>query len=177
MRMLEPDTLYGIEELRGSERDRALGDVRDCRERDLVDISITDMIKSVKAFVNIIGFDIRNYAIYLYEPVRFNLVDTLGDDRNVEDMVDKINSDWSDEVDGACSLTGNYTDCYIYDHFRNIGGTSESSFLTDVEDAVNYAFTTFLNELEESLDNEDHSIEYAIDRNLEFYDDGELYTG
>lgn len=177
MRQLEPETLYSINELTGSARDRAVQDARDRREREVVETDINEMIQSVKVFADSLGFELKNYGIYLYERARFDLVDTLGDDRDVEAMVDKINSEWPDEVNGECSLTGTYTDCYIYDHFENIGGTSASTFTNDVEEAVRYAFTKFLDELEDSLDVTEQLIEYADDRGFEFYEDGELYTG
>lgn len=174
MRQINPEFVYYISELSESSRLNALRNLRDRRETDMMDVTVDEMLKSVKAFAESFGYEFVNYEVYFYSPVRFDLKDTSFDANSIDDLVAKINNNWPDEVNGACSLTGNYTDCYIYDHFKNIGGTSASTFLNDIEDAIRYAVNTFLTELEKELDSEKSAMDYALESGLEFYEDGEL---
>ena len=172
--------VYAINELTETAKEKAFETMWEWYADDFVNHYSEEFLKSAQAFVEKFNMKVTGWSIGLYDRnyIRvktddyFNLTN---EERNA--LVKELNESFESESDGVCSLTGVYTDCYFFDYFTANGKTSYNSIHKDIVEAVDYALRVFVSQEEENSRNEDVLKELAEGRELEFYENGTVYSG
>lgn len=171
-------TVFDLEDLTHSAREQAIRNVQSERAKHASNYLIPEFVDSAKAFAKMYGFRVHDYEIGLFDhsyivTVANGYETYTNEDKNM--MVDKMNAKYKEEADGKCSLTGNYTDCYFFDYFRETKGTSYNTFHKDVPSAIEQALRTFMQDQEKDLTDNEYAAQYADEMGMEFLENGTIF--
>lgn len=169
---------YTIDELTGNAREEALRQISDKWSNDIMEIDFYDLLESIKSFLNIFKLSVTDYEVSLFFP------SFIYDD--VEYYRERESSEINADVQSLnklllntddCTLTGVYTDFYIFDYFRKnkISKVTYNNIHKHLSNISEFALTEFLKDNEENLTTEKHLKDYAYTYDLEFDEDGEIY--
>lgn len=127
----------------------------------------------MQAFAEAFNLSIRDYSFGIYHK---NYVDV-----NTEYYMDLDNGDKNDLVKEAnnlknedCPFTGIHTDLYITDYFKE-NEVTYNDLHKHLDDVLHVAVSNFMNDLENDLENDKNILEFAINEEFEFLEDGRIY--
>lgn len=171
--------VHTIDELKGDALKQALEHVSNRRHQDFVDFAANEFIKSVHVFAKRFGFRLTEYSVGFFDPdthihlENVSYFDYSNDERNR--LVKELNDSIISETNGACSLTGVYTDALIFDYFKDKGGTTYNDLHKDVVLACKDALKRFVSTTQDDILDENASIQFAKDFEMEFLPTGAIY--
>ena len=105
---------------------------------------------------------ILNWEINLYNPSRIDII-TEGymglSNKERNDLITEFRNMIEKEVQGQCSFTGNYTDCYFFDGLKQFGELAYNNFHKAIEHAAKVAVYKFQGDLENMYEDEERHAE------------------
>lgn len=137
--------MYTIDQLSGDVKERALENVRYSLEDLFYESEINDFIKSMWAFLQRYNLKLKAYTIELNARsyVNVELGESFYDE--IDELYELMRSEYMDEANGACSLTGVHTDALFYDRFRDIGfDVTIDTFASELTNSVDVAMRNLL---------------------------------
>lgn len=164
--------VYTIDQLSGESREVALRNVEAVIEGMFYDSELGDFVDSLVGFVNRYHLELGSYRINLHDRSYVNV--SLGSSFYdvVDDLYDLMESEYMDEAEGACGLTGVHTDALFYDYFRDIKfNVFVEDFGSELIKSVELAVKNFVASYEEML-REGNLVSFARDEYMEFNADG-----
>ena len=167
--------MYTIDQLSGDVKERALESVRQSVEDMFYDTELADFMKSLREFLNRYNLNLGGYEIELGASsyVRATLGDSFYDE--IDELYELMRSEYMDEANGACSLTGVHTDALFYDRFRDIGfDVTIDTFASELINSVDVAMRNLLIGYELILDTDESLEQHARDEHITFDQNGKI---
>lgn len=171
--------LYTIEELTGVNRENALDSVSRQRMEDFIEFHAEELRTSMQEAAERFGMTLRECNISLFDRSMV-IVDPTGlpdDNEQLEDLAKWINVNTDDGTNGACPFTGVFYDCYFFDYFAHNGLAKPDTLREDVTRAIAYMLKYAVKDAEESILDDTQCVEYAMENELEFLEDGTIFNG
>lgn len=170
-------TIYELKELFPVAYDKAIEDQKEFWLQDDLSRECNDFIKSMEAITDRLECSILNWEINIYEPSRIDIVteeymELLNSERN--ELITEFRNMIQEEVDGKCSFTGNYTDCYFFDGLKQFGELTYNNFHKAIEYAAQVAVYEFQGDLESMYEDEERHAENMDINNYMFNEYGEM---
>ena len=179
-RIIRLFNLYEYHELPSHVRPVALQHIYDQMYTHAVQHDCDDMKKSVEAFLDrfllkapLLTIDVEEDDFTIrFADAGFSFL-SEGERRA---LVERINGSYVDETDGKCSLTGVFTDCYLFDYFKENGATSGEMLGQDIKRATCFGLKKFIHDMSTDLSTEATLVEYGRDHDLLYFTkDGQPY--
>lgn len=173
--------VYNIEELNKESLEVALEEVCDTMQRDYYSTEFQLFLQSVEEFLenfklrtidyNLGIFDINYIENNSYEYRRIN------DKKTIDKHVITLNNMIKETEEDKFILTGNYTDGFLFDYFRDnkVKQVSYSDIHKHLKRVVEYALDSFIIVLKKDILNTQNVIDYANYNELEFLSSGEIF--
>lgn len=169
--------MYTIDQLSGDVKERALENVRYSVEDLFYESELNDFIKSMWAFLQRYNLKLKAYTIELNARsyVNVELGESFYDD--IDELYALMRSEYMDEANGACSLTGVHTDALFYDRFRDIGfDVTIDTFVSELTNSVDVAMRNLLIGYELILDTDETLEQHARDEHITFNKKGKIIS-
>ena len=168
--------VYSLEELKAVDTEAyedAINNVREDYTETQIDFFYQDMEETMQAFAEAFNISIRDYSFGVYHNSYVN-VDTDDymdlDNEEKNKLVRKANN----LQDEDCPFTGIHTDIYITDYFKE-NEVTYNDLHNHLEDVLDVAVRNFINDLEDDLEDDKNILEYTINEDLKFLEDGSIY--
>ena len=168
--------VYNLEELKAVDTvayDEALDNVREAYTENQIAFFYQDMEETMKGFADTFNISITDYSFGVYHNSYVNV--------NIEDYMDLDNGEKKDLVKKAnnlqyedCPFTGIHTDLYITDYFKE-NEVTYNDLHKHLEDVLHVAVRNFMNDLENDLEDDTNLLEYTVNEELKFLEDGSIY--
>ena len=168
--------VYSLEELKAVDTEAyevAMQNVREAYTDSQIDFSYQDMEETMQAFAEAFNLSIRDYSFGIYHNSYVNVdtdyyMDLENDKKN--DLVKEANNLKNED----CPFTGIHTDLYITDYFKE-NEVTYNDLHKHLDDVLHVAVRNFMNDLEDDLEDDTNILEYAINEEFEFLEDGRIY--
>lgn len=168
--------VYSLEELKALDTEAyevAIQNVREDYTETQIDFFYQDMEETMQEFADTFNISITDYSFGVYHNSYVNV--------NIDDYMDLDNGEKKDLVKKAnslqyedCSFTGVTTDEYITDYFKE-NEVTYNDLHKHLEDVLHVAVRNFMNDLENDLEDDTNILDYAINEDLKFLEDGSIY--
>ena len=168
--------VYEIEELEAVDTqayEEAMNNVREAYKDTQLYFLYQDMEETLEAFAKTFDITIVDYLLGIYLP-SYVITD-------IDDYMDLNNTEKNNLVKEAnnlknedCPFTGIHTDCYITDYFKE-NEVTYNDLHKHLEDVLGVAVRNFVNDLEDDLEDDRNILEYAVEHDFEFLEDGSIY--
>lgn len=168
--------VYSLEELKAVDTEAyevAMQNVRENYTETQIDFFYQDMEETMKAFADTFNISLTDYSFTIYHNSYVNV--------NIDDYMDLDNGEKKDLVKKAnnlknedCPFTGVCTDEYITDYFKE-NEVTYNDLHKHLEDVLHVAVRNFMNDLEDDLEDDNNILEYALNEDMEFLEDGSIY--
>lgn len=168
--------VYSLEELKAVDIEAyedAMENVREAYTDTQIDFFYQDMEETMKEFAKVFNISLTDYSLGVYHNSYVNV--------NIDDYMDLDNGDKKDLVKKAnhlqnedCPFTGVCTDEYITDYFKE-NEVTYNDLHKHLEDVLHVAARNFVNDLEDELEDDTNILDYAIEEDTEFLEDGSIY--
>lgn len=168
--------VYSLEELKALDTEAyevAIQNVREDYTENQITFFYQDMEETMQEFADTFNISIIDYSFGIYHNSYVNV--------NIDDYMDLDNGDKKDLVKKAnnlknedCPFTGIHTDLYITDYFKE-NEVTYNDLHKHLEDVLHVAVRNFTNDLENELEDDTNILDYAIDGDFEFLEDGRIY--
>ena len=168
--------VYSLEELKALDTEAyevAIQNVREDYTENQITFFYQDMEETMQEFAKVFNISLTDYSFTIYHNSYVNV--------NIDDYMDLDNGDKKDLVKKAnnlknedCPFTGIHTDLYITDYFKE-NEVTYNDLHKHLEDVLHVAVRNFMNDLEDELEDDTNILDYAIDGDFEFLDDGSIY--
>lgn len=168
--------VYSVEELEAVDAqayEEAMNNVRESYSETQLTFFCEDMEETMKAFAKAFNITIRDYSFGVYHPSYVNV--------DIDDYMELDNTEKNNLVKEAnnlknedCPFTGIHTDCYITDYFKE-NEVTYNDLHKHLEDVLGVAVRNFVNDLEDDLEDDRNILEYAVEHDFEFLEDGSIY--
>lgn len=168
--------VYEIEELEAVDTqayEEAIQNVREDYTDTQIDFFYQDMKETMQEFADTFNISIRDYSFGVYHNSYVNVdIDDYMELDNTEKkgLVKKANNLKNED----CPFTGIHTDLYITDYFKE-NEVTYNDLHKHLEDVLHIAVRSFMNDLEDDLEDDRNILEYAINEEFEFLEDGSIY--
>ena len=127
----------------------------------------------MQAFADTFSISITDYSFGIYHNSYVNV--------NIDDYMDLENDEKNELVKKAnnlknedCPFTGIHTDFYITDYFKD-NEVTYNDLHKHLDDVLHIAVRNFMNDLENDLEDDTNILEFAINEEFEFLEDGSIY--
>ena len=168
--------VYEVEELEAVDTQAyevAMQNVREEYSENQIVFFYQDMEETMQEFADTFNISITNYSFGVYHNSYVNV--------NIDDYMDLENDEKNELVKKAnnlknedCPFTGIHTDLYITDYFKE-NEVTYNDLHKHLEDVLDVAVRNFMNDLENDLEDDTNILEYAINEEFEFLEDGSIY--
>lgn len=169
--------VYSLEELKAVDTeayDVAMQNIREAYTDTQIDFFYQDMEETMQAFADTFNISLTDYSFGIYHNSYVN-VDT-------DDYMDLDNGEKKDLVKKAnnlknkdCPFTGIHTDLYITDYFKE-NEVTYNDLHKHLYDVLHIAVRNFMNDLENDIEDDTNILEFGINEDIEFLEDGSIYT-
>lgn len=168
--------VYSLEELEAVSTEaysKALDNVREVYKDTQLYFLFQDMEETIKAFAKAFNIYVIDYLIGIYLP---SYVDVDIDNYMELDNTEKKNlvKEANNLKNEDCPFTGIHTDCYVTDYFKE-NEVTYNDLHKHLEDVLGVAVRSFVNDLENDLEDDRNILEYAVEHDFEFLEDGSIY--
>ena len=168
--------VYSLEELKAVDTEAyedAMDNVREAYTDTQIDFFYQDMEETMKAFADTFNISLTDYSFGVYHNSYVNVdiddyMDLENDEKN--DLVKKANNLKNED----CPFTGVCTDEYITDYFKE-NEVTYNDLHKHLEDVLHVAVSNFMNDLENDLEDDNNILDYALNEDMEFLEDGSIY--
>ena len=155
-------TIYELKELFPEAYEKAIEDQKGFWSQDGLTRECDDFIKSIEAIMDSLECSILNWEICLYAPSRIDIItedymELTNKERN--ELIIEFRNMIEKEVQGQCSFTGNYTDCYFFDGLKQFGELTYNNFHKAIEHAAKVAVYKFQGDLESMYEDDERHAE------------------
>ncbi|PAE24057.1 hypothetical protein [Bacillus sp. 7894-2] len=169
--------VYKLNELTGINYRNAIDEISRARAEEWQEFDAEELLTSMRKAAEHFGMRVIDSSVNLFDSSHV-LVDREGfDDEQAEHASQWINERYEDGVNGHCPFTGVHFDCYFFDVFKAQGGAKPETVKQDIVRAITFMLEECVNNAEQSINDDEDSLEYADMHELEFYDDGRIYNG
>lgn len=168
--------VYSLEELKAVDTEAyedAMDNVREAYTDTQIDFFYQDMEETMKAFADTFDISLTDYSFTIYHNSYVNV--------NIDDYMDLDNGEKKDLVKKAnnlknedCPFTGVCTDEYITDYFKE-NEVTYNDLHKHLEDVLHVAVRNFMDDLEDDLEDDNNILDYALNEDMEFLEDGSIY--
>lgn len=149
--------------------------------RDMIEFDWEELKQSMFAFAGVFGLKITDWSVGLFSYnnyIQDNSDDYIdfNDSEVINDDVQELNSYLNDDTE-ILKLTGVWTDLIVFQYFKdnNITAVTYNNIHKHLEEVLNYALQSFIEDCENSLLDENMIREYIINNDMEFTEDGEIH--
>lgn len=168
--------IYSLEELKAIDTEAyevAMQNVIEEYSENQITFFYQDMEETMKGFADTFNISITDYSFGVYHNSYVNV--------NVDNYMDLDNTEKKELVKEAnnlknedCPFTGIHTDLYITDYFKE-NEVTYNDLHKHLDDVLHVAVRNFMNDLENDLEDETNLLEYAVNEDMKFLEDGSIY--
>lgn len=168
--------IYSLEELKALDKESyevAMQNVREAYTDSQIDFSYQDMEETMQVFAEAFNIAISDYSFGIYHKNYVNVetdyyMDLENDKKN--ELVKEANNLKNED----CPFTGIHTDLYITDYFKE-NEVTYNDLHKHLDDVLHVAVSNFMNDLENDLENDKNILEFALNEDMKFLEDGSIY--
>ena len=168
--------VYSLEELKAVDieaYEEAMNNVREDYTETQIDFFYQDMEETMQEFAKVFNISLTDYSFGVYHNSYVNV--------DIDDYMDLENDEKNDLVKKAnnlknkdCPFTGIHTDLYITDYFKE-NEVTYNDLHKHLDDVLHVAVSNFMNDLENDLEDDNNILDYALNEDMEFLEDGSIY--
>jgi hypothetical protein len=171
--------IYTLEELTGPNKRAAL----DAMGRDMTEqwneFTSNEVLQTMNAIAHHFGMKLEKWCFGLFNGRNGNTfkIDTGGfDEDEVDSLIEWIERNLEEGVNGSCPFTGVGFDCLFFDYFKK-AGIERDTLKRDIIRAIAYVMEKAVENGENEVLSDTSIMEYASNMMFEFHKDGRIYQG
>lgn len=167
--------VYKLNELKGVNYRNAIEAVSRQRTEDWIELESHDLVRAMEEAADYFGLRVTDYSIGLFDRSYVSVDRGYEDKEREAEMVEYLEAYVPKGTDGLCPFTGVYFDGYFFDYFKEYGIPTTEDVREEIAKAIAYMLERSIDDAERSILDDDYSLTYADEEELEFHEDGAIH--